>query len=142
MLERAVRVAKRACERVKDDTHESCLANEEPQEALERLLLRFGEALKALPAGFLVQIDARRRERGVSGKPGWRRLSGEAEVPAGDTTPVGRPTNVSAPTADAWSGQPSGLKRKSRIGFVWKYGAAADACTPEDQSLALTAQGG
>ena len=57
-LETAVRVGKRARERVKDDTLESYLANEERQEAIERLLLRFGEALKALPAGFLVQIDA------------------------------------------------------------------------------------
>ena len=58
VLETAVRVGKRARERVKDDTLESCLANEERQEAIERLLLRFGEALKALPAGFLAQIDA------------------------------------------------------------------------------------
>lgn len=43
---------------MKDDTLESYLANEERQEAVERLLLRFGEALKALPAGFLVQVDA------------------------------------------------------------------------------------
>ena len=54
----AVGVAKRARARVKDDTLESYLANEERQEAVERLLLRFGEALKALPAGFLVQVDA------------------------------------------------------------------------------------
>ena len=58
MLESAVRVGKRACERVKGDTLESCIANEEPQEAVERLLPRIGEALKALPAGLLVQIDA------------------------------------------------------------------------------------
>jgi len=58
VLESAVRVGKRACERVKDDTLESYLANEERQEAVERLLPRFGEALKALPAGLLVQIDA------------------------------------------------------------------------------------
>ena len=53
VLESAVRVGKRARERVKDDTLESYLANEERQEAVKRLLLRFGEALKALPAGFL-----------------------------------------------------------------------------------------
>ena len=58
VLETADRVGKRARERVKDDTLESCLATEERQEAIERLLLRFGEALKALPAGFLAQIDA------------------------------------------------------------------------------------
>jgi len=58
VLESAVRVGKRTCERVKDDTLESYLANEERQEAVERLLPRFGEALKALPAGLLVQIDA------------------------------------------------------------------------------------
>lgn len=58
VLESAVRVGKRTCERVKDDTLESYLANAERQEAVERLLPRFGEALKALPAGLLVQIDA------------------------------------------------------------------------------------
>ena len=58
VLESAVRVGERACERVKDDTLERYLANEERQEAVERLLPRFGEALKALPAGLLVQTDA------------------------------------------------------------------------------------
>jgi hypothetical protein len=42
VLESAVRIGKRARERVKDDTLESYLANEERQEAVERLLLRFG----------------------------------------------------------------------------------------------------
>jgi uncharacterized protein with HEPN domain len=39
------------------DTLESYLANQERQESVERLLLRFGEALKALPPGLLQTID-------------------------------------------------------------------------------------
>ncbi len=57
-LETAVRVAKRAMTRVEHDTLETYLANEERQEAIERLLLRFGEALKAVPAEVLNGIDA------------------------------------------------------------------------------------
>jgi uncharacterized protein with HEPN domain len=53
----AVRVGKRAVLRVQNDTLESYLANEERQEAIERLLLRFGEALKAVPPGLLRTID-------------------------------------------------------------------------------------
>lgn len=56
-LETAIRVAKRACARVEADTLETYLANQERQESVERLLLRFGEALKALPPGLLQTID-------------------------------------------------------------------------------------
>lgn len=56
-LETAIRVARRALKRVEHDTLESYLANDERQDAIERLLLRFGEALKALPVGMLQQID-------------------------------------------------------------------------------------
>ncbi len=50
-------MAKRARERVANDTLESYLDNQERQESIERLLLRFGEALKALPPGLLQTID-------------------------------------------------------------------------------------
>jgi uncharacterized protein with HEPN domain len=56
-LETAVRVAKRAIARIQHDTLESYLSNEERQEAIERLLLRFGEALKAVPPELLKRID-------------------------------------------------------------------------------------
>lgn len=56
-LETAVRVARKACARVAGDTLASYLANEERQESIERLLLRFGEALKALPPNLLAEVD-------------------------------------------------------------------------------------
>lgn len=56
-LETAIRVARRAITRVEHDTLETYLAKEERQDAIERLLLRFGEALKALPASLLYAID-------------------------------------------------------------------------------------
>jgi uncharacterized protein with HEPN domain len=42
---------------VSADTEQSYLANEERQLAVERLLLRFGEALKAVPPDVLDSID-------------------------------------------------------------------------------------
>jgi uncharacterized protein with HEPN domain len=58
VLESAVRVGKRACERVKGDGPESCLADEERQKAVEKLLLRPGEAQETLPAEFLARFGA------------------------------------------------------------------------------------
>jgi len=57
-IEAAAQNARRAIERVARDTLESYLANEERQEAIERLLLRFGEAVKAIPDDVLWSIDA------------------------------------------------------------------------------------
>jgi uncharacterized protein with HEPN domain len=57
-LETALRVAQRACERVANDSLDSYLANKERQDGIERLLLRFGEALKALPAEILHAADS------------------------------------------------------------------------------------
>lgn len=42
---------------VAEDTLESYLANDERQLAIERLLLRFGEALKAVPEATLQAVD-------------------------------------------------------------------------------------
>lgn len=42
---------------VAGDTQETCLGNEERQLAVERLLLRFGEALKAVPEAVLLAVD-------------------------------------------------------------------------------------
>ena len=56
-LEAALRVARRAIALVAEDTLESYLANDERQLAVERLLLRFGEALKAVPDATLQAID-------------------------------------------------------------------------------------
>ena len=39
------------------DTEQSYLANEERQLAVERLLMRFGEALKSVPSAVLDSID-------------------------------------------------------------------------------------
>lgn len=57
ILESAVKAARKACARINSDTLESYLANEERQESVERLLLRFGEALKALDPELLKAID-------------------------------------------------------------------------------------
>lgn len=43
--------------RVAKDTPASYLANEERQDSIERLLLRFGEAIEAVPAATLPGID-------------------------------------------------------------------------------------
>lgn len=56
-LETAVRVARRAIARIETDTLESYLANDERQDGVTQLLMRFGEALKSLPAGMLESID-------------------------------------------------------------------------------------
>ena len=56
-LEAAQRVAERAMTLVAADTEQSYLANEERQLAVERLLMRFGEALKAVPPKVLDRID-------------------------------------------------------------------------------------
>lgn len=58
ILETAYRVGQRAIDRVASDTLESYLSNLERQEAIERLLIRFGEALKALPDKYLEKVDA------------------------------------------------------------------------------------
>lgn len=56
-IDAALRAGRRALERIADDTLETYLANEERQEAIERLLLRFGEALKAVAPPTLKQVD-------------------------------------------------------------------------------------
>ena len=58
-LRAAQRVASRALALVASDTEQSYLANEERQLAVERLLLRFGEALKAVPQETLEAVDPR-----------------------------------------------------------------------------------
>lgn len=56
-IESAIRLGHRASARVANDTLETYLANEERQDSIERLLLRFGEALKSLPADVLTAIS-------------------------------------------------------------------------------------
>lgn len=56
-LKAALRVARHALALVAADTEETYLANGERQLAIERLLLRFGEALKAVPQDMLDRID-------------------------------------------------------------------------------------
>ena len=53
----AVRVGRRALELVAHDSEVSYLANDERQLAIERLLIRFGEALKSIPNPTLMQVD-------------------------------------------------------------------------------------
>ena len=48
-------------------TEVSYLANNERQLAIERLLIRFGEALKSIPNGTLTQIDASIASAGPKG---------------------------------------------------------------------------
>ena len=54
----AVRAGHKALELVAHDTEASYLANNERQLAIERLLIRFGEALKSIPNQTLTQIDS------------------------------------------------------------------------------------
>ena len=56
-LQAAFGVAQRAIKLVAEDGLESYLANDERQLAVERLLLRFGEALKAVPDAVLATVD-------------------------------------------------------------------------------------
>jgi uncharacterized protein with HEPN domain len=56
-IETAVRLARRAQDRVASDTLESYLDNEERQDGIVQLLLRFGEALKSLPDDVLRAVD-------------------------------------------------------------------------------------
>jgi uncharacterized protein with HEPN domain len=54
----AVRAGRKALELVANDSEASYLANNERQLAIERLLIRFGEALKSIPNRTLTQIDS------------------------------------------------------------------------------------
>ncbi len=54
----AVRAGRKALELVVRDTEVSYLANNERQLAIERLLIRFGEALKSIPNQTLTEIDS------------------------------------------------------------------------------------
>ncbi len=56
-IESAASAAERAIRRTEADTLDTYLGNEERQDAIERLLLRFGEAVKAIPADVLIAID-------------------------------------------------------------------------------------
>lgn len=53
----ALRAGNRARELVVHDTEQRYLANSERQLAIERLLIRFGEALKSVPNETLAQVD-------------------------------------------------------------------------------------
>ena len=54
----ALRAGSKALELVAHDTEISYLANSERQLAIERLLIRFGEALKSIPNQTLTHIDS------------------------------------------------------------------------------------
>jgi uncharacterized protein with HEPN domain len=54
----AVRAGRTARELVSHDTEASYLANNERQLAIERLLIRFGEALKSIPNQTLTEINS------------------------------------------------------------------------------------
>jgi uncharacterized protein with HEPN domain len=53
-----VRAGRRALEFIASDTETTYLANEERQLAVERLLIRFGEAIKDIPNETLALIDS------------------------------------------------------------------------------------
>ena len=53
----AIQAGNRTCELVSGDPESSYLANDERQLAVERLLIRFGEALKDIPNDVLLQVD-------------------------------------------------------------------------------------
>ena len=52
-----MRAGHKALELIAHDTEDSYLANAERQLAIERLLIRFGEALKGIPNQMLSEID-------------------------------------------------------------------------------------
>jgi uncharacterized protein with HEPN domain len=54
----AIRAGRKAPELVAHDTDNSYLANTERQLAIERLLIRYGEALKSIPNQTLMQVDS------------------------------------------------------------------------------------
>jgi uncharacterized protein with HEPN domain len=54
----ALRAGRKALELVQRDSETSYLANTERQLAIERLLIRFGEALKSIPNQTLTQVDS------------------------------------------------------------------------------------
>ncbi len=56
-LKAALRVGQRALALTGQDDEASYLANEERQYAIERLLIRFGEALKDVPVEVLADVD-------------------------------------------------------------------------------------
>lgn len=68
----ALRVGRRALDLVAADDEASYLANEERQFAVERLLIRFGEALKDVSVTTLTQIDP---AANWSGPKGFRDLA-------------------------------------------------------------------
>lgn len=57
-LAAALRVGQRAMAIVATDNEASYLKNEERQFAIERLLIRFGEALKDVPNDVLAEVDS------------------------------------------------------------------------------------
>ncbi len=63
----AVHAGRKAQELDAHATEVSYLANNERQLAIERLLIRFGEALKSIPNGTLTQIDASIASAGPKG---------------------------------------------------------------------------
>ena len=68
----AARAGSKALELVTHDTEVSYLANIERQLAIERLLIRFGEALKSIPNQTLAQIDSK---IGWAGPKGFRDIA-------------------------------------------------------------------
>jgi uncharacterized protein with HEPN domain len=56
-LQAALLVGRRAIALTSNDSEASYLANQERQYAIERLLIRFGEALKDVPADTLAAVD-------------------------------------------------------------------------------------
>lgn len=63
----AVRIAENALDLVSSDDEASYLANPERQWAIERLLTRFGEALKDVPVETLNEIDPEINWKGPKG---------------------------------------------------------------------------
>ena len=68
----AVRAGRKALGLVAQDNEATYLANNERQLAIERLLIRFGEALKSIPNQTLTQIDP---NIGWAGPKGFRDIA-------------------------------------------------------------------
>jgi uncharacterized protein with HEPN domain len=63
----AMLAGERACDLVRTDTQDTYLANFERQLAVERLLIRFGEALKDIPDWVLGEIEPHAQWAGPKG---------------------------------------------------------------------------
>ncbi|MCI3131042.1 DUF86 domain-containing protein [Phenylobacterium aquaticum] len=103
----AAGAGRQALELVAGDTQETYLANLERQLAIERLLIRFGEALKDIPNATLTEIEPHVR---WAGPKGFRDLASHWYEDGLDHELIWRAVTEQLPALvsalDAWISQP------------------------------------